>query len=159
MIGWPPVEPTHSQQRAWIRRQTPNMKCPFYWYVDVSLGKTCVQKTPAKNALTTCKRTYLFSFEKPLQTHTGNVTPVPVWNSCNVLQQNNSGKCDRNGRSSAPPLLKLWDLFQALGVTEVQVEIQLRVLRATCEERASTVSTVRYRLCLHRGEMAIFPQA
>lgn len=47
-----------------------------------------------------------------------------------MLQQNNSGKCDRNGRSSAPPLLKLWDLFQALGVTEVQVEIQLRVLRS-----------------------------
>lgn len=47
-----------------------------------------------------------------------------------MLQQNNNGKCDRNGRSSAPPLLKLWDLFQALGVTEVQVEIQLRVLRS-----------------------------
>lgn len=29
MIGWPPVEPTRSQQRAWIRRQTPNMKCQF----------------------------------------------------------------------------------------------------------------------------------
>ncbi len=28
-ICWPPVAPRRSQQRAWIRRQTPNMKCPF----------------------------------------------------------------------------------------------------------------------------------
>lgn len=110
-------------------------------YVDVSLGKT-MENLCTQNTSKEC--TYNLQAHLLILIWKTSTDPHRKCHSCfclKQLQQNNSGKRDRNGRSSAPPLLKLWDLFQALGVTEVQVEIQLRVLR-WCEQHASTA-----RLC------------